>query len=164
MHATGQAVRLALKETYAAVEEAKADVSGLWALQFLANQGVIPAAIASSMYRTFLASAFRTLRFGINEAHGRGMAIQVNSLLDAGAVAVGRNGTFRIDDDRMRAAISDLTGRLMTLQAHGDHAAAVKTIEAATIRPEVQRVLDRLGDVPVDIAPDFQTARDIEGR
>jgi hypothetical protein len=161
---TGQAVRLALKETYAAVEEAKADISGLWALQLLADQGVVSAAIASSMYRTFLAGTFRTLRFGINEAHGRGMAIQINSLIDAGAVVVGTDGTFRIDDHRMRAAISDLTGRIMTIQAHGDHGAAAEMIALATMRPEVQRVLDRLGDVPVDIAPDFQTARELEGR
>jgi hypothetical protein len=164
VHESGQAVRLALQETYAAIEEAKADISGLWALQFLADRGVMSSAIASSMYRTFLAGTCRTLRFGINEAHGRGMAIQLNSLLDAGAVGVGPDGTFRIDDDRMRAAVTDLTGRLMTLQAHGDHRTALRMIEAATIRPEVQRVLDRLGDIPVDIAPDFQTARDIEGR
>jgi len=164
VHETGQAVRLALKDTYAAVEEAKADISGLWALQFLADRGLIPAAIATSMYRTFLAGTFRTLRFGINEAHGRGMAIQLNSLLDAGAVIARADGTFGIDDGRMREAIAHLTSRIMTIQAHGDYDAAATMIELATIRPEVQRLLDRLGDIPVDIAPDFQTAREIEGR
>ncbi len=164
VYGTGRAVRLVLQDTYGAIEEAKADIAGLWALQQLADQGVMSDAIASSMYRTFLAGAFRTLRFGINEAHGRGMAIQINSLLDAGAVVVGANGMFGIDDTRMRTAITDLTARIMTLQAHGDHAAAARMIALATIRPEVQRVLDRLGDVPVDIAPDYQTARKLEGR
>jgi hypothetical protein len=164
VHGTGQAVRLALKDTYAAIEEAKADISGLWALQFLADRGVVSRAIAESMYRTFLAGTFRTLRFGINEAHGRGMAIQLNSLLDAGAVRIESSGTFGIDDPRMREAVADLTGRIMTIQAHGDYDAAAAMIELATIRPAVQRVLDGLGDIPVDIAPDFQTARQLEGR
>jgi hypothetical protein len=162
VHATGGAVRLALKDTYAAIEEAKADISGLWALQWLADRNVIPAAVSQSMYRTFLAGAFRTLRFGITEAHARGMAIQLNSLLDAGAVVAGADGTFRIDDSRVRDAVAALTGRIMTNQAHGDHGAAAAMIEQATIRPAVQQVLDRLDDVPVDIAPDFQTARELE--
>ncbi|MEO8482430.1 MAG: hypothetical protein ABI634_09495 [Acidobacteriota bacterium] len=164
VHDDGRPVRLALKDTYAALEEAKADISGLWALQFLADRGVISAEIAGCMYRTFLAGAFRTLRFGINEAHGRGMAIQFNSLLDARAFVVRTNGTFAIDDERIRFATADLTGRIMTIQAHGDYDAAARMIELATIRPEVQHVLDRLGDIPVDIAPDFPTAREIEGR
>ena len=81
-------VRQELKETYSAIEEAKADISGLWSLQYLVDKGVLPAAMADSMYDTFLASAFRSIRFGITEAHGRGIAIQLNYLLDQGAVTV----------------------------------------------------------------------------
>jgi hypothetical protein len=162
--ATGQPVRLALKDAYAAIEEAKADSSGLWALQHLADKGVVPAAIAQSMYRTYLAGAFRSLRFGIGEAHGCGMALQLNSLLDARAVVVHADGTFGVDDTRIRGAIADLTGRIMTMQAEGNYEAAQTMIASlGTLRPEVQRVLDRLGDIPVDIAPDFQTARELEG-
>ena len=76
------AVRLALKDTYSAIEEAKADISGLWALQQLADKGIVSADIARTMYTTFLASAFRSIRFGINEAHGKGIALQLNYLLD----------------------------------------------------------------------------------
>ena len=79
-------MRQELKETYSAIEEAKADISGLWSLHFLVDKGVLPAAIADSLYDTFLASAFRSIRFGITEAHGRGIAIQLNYLLDQGAV------------------------------------------------------------------------------
>jgi hypothetical protein len=162
--ATGQPVRLALKDTYAAIEEAKADSSGLWALQYLADKGVVPTAIAQSMYYTYLAGAFRSLRFGIGEAHGRGMALQLNSLLDAHAVVVHADGTFGVDETRIRAAIADLTGRIMTMQAEGNYEAAQTMIASlGTLRPEVQRVLDRLGDIPVDIAPDFQTAKELEG-
>src|SRR4029450_1997350 len=81
-------VRQQLKETYSTIEEAKADVSGLWALAQLANQKGMDPAIGRTMDTTFLASAFRSIRFGINEAHGRGIAIQMNYLLDHGAFRV----------------------------------------------------------------------------
>jgi hypothetical protein len=152
-------VRQALKETYSAIEEAKADVSGLWALRHLADHGHVPAAIVRTMYTTFLASIFRSLRFGINEAHARGVAIQLNHLLDAGAVRVARDGTFGVDDERIADAVTSLTGEIMTLQAEGSSAKANALIEhLGTIRPEVQRMLNRLEDVPVDIAPAFTTA------
>ena len=78
-------VRQELKDTYSAIEEAKADVSGLFALQFLVDRGQLDKTFERTMYTTFLASAFRSIRFGINEAHGRGQAIQLNYLLDQGA-------------------------------------------------------------------------------
>ncbi len=68
-------VRQELKETYSTIEEAKADISGLWALDQLIDQGVVDRSLERSMYTTFLASTFRSIRFGINEAHGRGVAI-----------------------------------------------------------------------------------------
>jgi hypothetical protein len=108
------------------------------------------------MYTTFLASIFRSLRFGINEAHGRGVAIQLNHLLDRGAVRVARDGTFSIDDTQIADAIASLTGEIMTLQAEGSYAKAKALIgRLGHIRPEVQRALNRLEDVPVDIAPRF---------
>ena len=152
-------VRQELKETYSAIEEAKADISGLWSLQFLVDKGVVPAAIAASMYDTFLASAFRSIRFGISEAHGRGIAIQLNYLLDKGAVTVAPDGTFAIASGKMPGAVEALTREIMTLQAAGDYAHARQMIETlGIVRPEVQRVLDRLAEVPVDIAPNFTSA------
>jgi hypothetical protein len=152
-------VRQALKETSSAIEEAKADVSGLWALKRLADARQVPADIARTMYTTFLASAFRSIRFGINEAHGRGIAIQLNYLLDRGAVVAGADGTFGIDEAKMTAAVASLTGEIMTLQAEGSYEKAKALIDRlAHIRPPVQRVLDRLKDVPVDIEPRFITA------
>ena len=152
-------VRQELKETYSAIEEAKADISGLWSLHYLVDKGVVPAAIADSLYDTFLASAFRSIRFGITEAHGRGIAIQLNYLLDKGAVTVAPDGTFAIASGKVRGAVEALTREIMTLQAAGDYAAARKMIETlGVVRPEVQRVLDRLAAVPVDIAPHFTSA------
>jgi hypothetical protein len=152
-------VRQELKETYSAIEEAKADVSGLWALKQLADRSHIDAAIARSMYTTFLASAFRSIRFGVNEAHGRGIAIQMNSLLDAGAFTVRPDGTFTVDNAKIAEAVTALTREIMTLQAEGSYVKARAMVETlGIVRPEVQKVLDRLTAVPVDIEPRFTTA------
>ena len=152
-------VRQELKDTYSAIEEAKADVSGLWALGQLAADQQVSAGIAKTMYTTFLASAFRSIRFGINEAHGRGIAIQLNYFLDAGAVTVNADGTFAVDDAKIGPAVTALTREIMTLQAEGSYAKANALIEKlAVVRPPVQRVLDRLAGVPVDIEPKFTSA------
>ena len=155
-------VRQELKELNGTLEEAKADISGLWALQQLMDKGVIDKRQERSMYVTFLASSFRTLRFGLNESHAKGMALQVNWLLDHGAIKVGDDGLFTLDLPKTKKAVTGLTHEIMTLQAHGDYA-GVKALLAreVVIRPEVQRVLDRLGGVPIDIAPRFVTAAEL---
>ncbi len=148
-------VRAELKDTYSTLEEAKADISGLWALQTLVEDGVIDRGLADTMYTTFLASTFRSIRFGTSSAHGRGIAIQLNSLLDAGAVVVRGDGTFAVEPSKIREAVAALTTEIMTVQATGDYAKAQALIARATVRPEVQAVLARLTEVPVDIAPQF---------
>ncbi len=152
-------VRQELKEAYSAIEEAKADVSGLWALKQLADKNHIEPRIAETMYTTFLASAFRSIRFGINEAHGRGIAIQLNYLLDAGAVKVLPDGTFQVDHAKMPDAVTALTREIMTLQAEGNYSGAKDLIaRLGVVRPPVQSVLDKLAKVPVDIEPMFVAA------
>jgi len=153
-------VRQQLRETYSSIEEAKADISGLWALHRLIDSGAVDRSLERPMYTTFLVSTFRSIRFGINEAHGRGAAIQLNTFLDAGAVIVERGGTFSVDHAKIRAAVEDLTGRLMMIQARGDYAAAHDIIDTlGVVRPAVQGVLDRLQAIPIDIEPDFMTAK-----
>ena len=156
-------VRQQLKETYSAIEEAKADASGLWALARLAGQQQIDPEVARTMYSTFLASAFRSIRFGVNEAHGRGVAIQLNYLLDAGAVQVQADGTFSIVESRIAEAVTALTREILTLQAEGAYDKAKALIaRLGVVRPEVQRVLDRLTGVPVDIEPRFTGVETLE--
>ena len=158
-------VRQELKETYSAIEEAKADVSGLFALQHLVDKGVIAKPMEQMMYTTFLASAFRSIRFGINEAHGRGIAIQMNYLLDAGAFVVAKDGTFAVNTAKIKAAVMALTSEIMTLQSEGSYAKAKGLIDKlAVVRPEVKRALDTLTDVPVDIQPIFTTATKLAGK
>jgi hypothetical protein len=149
-------VRQELKEIYSALEEAKADISGLWALQRLVDRGVVDKSLARTMYTTFLADVFRTIRFGLSEAHGRGMALQLNWLLDAGAFRVRADGTFTVDGALIPQAVTALTREIMTLQAKGDYPGAKALLDRlGVVRPPVQRVLDRLGQVPVDIEARF---------
>ena len=151
-------VRQELKDAYSALEEAKADISGLFALQFLVDRGRLEKQYEQTMYTTFLASCFRSIRFGVNEAHGRGVAVQLNYFLDHGGVTVSPDGTFAVDPATIRRNVADLTRDIMTMQAAGDYAAAQELLATGIVRPEVRRVLDRLKEVPVDIEPRFTTA------
>jgi hypothetical protein len=154
-----ETVRAALQETYSAIEESKADIAGLWALQYLVDKGVIDRALEHTMYTSFLASAFRSIRFGLTEAHGKGVAMQLNTLLDAGAVHVAKDGTFSVDAVKIKDAVRAFTTQLLTIEGTGDRARATELLKSqAVIRPEVQRVLDRSKAVPVDIEPRFVTA------
>ena len=155
-------VRQELKDTYSTIEEAKADISGLFALQFLVDKGQLDKTFEKTMYTTFLASAFRSLRFGVNEAHGRGQAIQLNYLLDKGAFKVNGDGTFSVDTAKIRDGVNALTREIMTLQAEGSYAKARQMIDTlGVLRPEAKAVLDKLTSVPVDIEPRFVTAIDL---
>jgi hypothetical protein len=158
-------VRQEMKEQSSAIEEAKADVSGLFALQFLVDRGKLDKAFQQTMYTTYLASMFRSIRFGIAEAHGRGVALQLNYFLDNGGVKVASDGTFTVDAAKIRQNVIDLTREIMTKQALGDYAGVKQMVEKlAVVRPSVQTVLDRLKDVPVDIEPRFVTAQQLLSR
>jgi hypothetical protein len=155
-------VRQELRELNGPLEEAKADISGLWALQYLMDKGVIEKRQERAMYVTFLASTFRTLRFGLNASHAKGMALQVNWLLDHGAVRVDGEGRFSLDVPKTKKAVTALTRAIMTLQATGDYAGVKKLLDRmVVVRPEVKAVIDRLTGVPVDIAPKFITAEEM---
>ena len=150
-------VRQAMKELSSALEEAKADISGLFALQYLVDKGVIDKETERKMYVTFLASVFRTIRFGPKDAHGKGMALQFNYLMDEAAFHYHPTvGAFFVDFDKIKAAVRKLTGEIMTIQAEGSYAKAKALLEKyETIRPVMNKVLSRLQDVPVDIEPVF---------
>jgi hypothetical protein len=152
--------RQELKELYSAIEEAKADVLGLFMLQHFYDRGYLKHD-EDRLYTTFLASSFRTLRFGLNEAHGKGMALQFNYLTDKGAF-VYRNNTWSVDGTKMRGAVRDLAHDLLTVEATGDYAGAKKMLDTlSVIRPDVSATLQRVVHVPVDIRPVFVTADEI---
>lgn len=146
-------VRQSLKEQYSAIEEAKADVTGLFMLQYLFDHKLLPPA-EKPLYTTFLASSFRTLRFGVHEAHGKGMAMQVNYLMDKGAFVAKPDGTFGVDFQKIKPAVRDLVHELLEIEATGDYARAKKMLDTlGVIRPPVQRALDKLNGIPTDIEP-----------
>lgn len=150
--------RLMLKDLYSAIEEAKADVTGLFMLQHYFDQGNCPLgkgeAVERQVYTTFLASAFRSLRFGLHEAHGKGMAVQFNYLMDKGAFVARPDGAFEVNLPKVKAAVRDLDHDLLTMEARGDYAAAKQMLDKlAVIRPPVAKALARLQDIPTDIEP-----------
>jgi hypothetical protein len=152
-------VRQEMKETSSALEEAKADISSLFAIQHLIDKGVMPKSLERKLYTTYLASAFRSIRFGVKEAHGRGIAIQLNYLLDHGGFIVRPDGTFAVDHAKIADAVAGLTRDIMTIQAEGNYAKSKELGERlGVVRPPVQKALDRLTAVPVDIEPLFTTA------
>ncbi|HEY7786845.1 MAG TPA: hypothetical protein VIB00_19095 [Pyrinomonadaceae bacterium] len=154
-------VRKQLKELSSAIEEAKADITGLWALQYLIDKGAVEKEMERSLYTTFLASVFRSVRFGITEAHGKGVAVQFNYLTDEGAIVYDeKTGTFAIEPTKIKDAVRKLAGEIMTLQAEGSYEKAKAMLDKyGTIRPPMKYALDKLGDVPVDIEPVFPLAK-----
>jgi hypothetical protein len=155
-------VRQAMKEASSFLEEAKADISGLFAIQHMIDKGVVPKALERTLYTTFLASAFRSIRFGVTEAHGRGVAVQFNALLDAGGFVARNDGTFGVDLPKVKAGVTALTRDIMTIQAEGDYAKAIALRDRlGVVRPVVQRALDRMKAIPVDIEPRFTTAAEL---
>jgi len=160
-----------LKELYSAIEEPKADVTGLFALQYMMDHAKemglgtsLPSdeAAQRQLYTTYLASSFRTLRFGLNDAHGKGMAIQFNYLMDKGAFVQKADGTFSVDIAKMKAAVVELDHDLLTIEAEGNYAGAKKMLdELGVTRPALRKALDSLHGIPTDIEPIFVTADEL---
>jgi len=163
--------RAELKELYSAIEEAKADVTGLFALQYMMDHAsdlklgmVLPSddAAQRQLYTTFLASAFRSLRFGLNDAHGKGMAVQFNYLMDRGAFVEHGDGTFTVDMSKIKGAVQDLDHDLLTLEVEGNYSGAKEMLDRlGVVRPVLKRTLDRLEGIPTDIEPIFVTAEEL---
>jgi hypothetical protein len=150
-------VRQQMKELGSAFEEAKADVSGLFALQYLIDKGVVSKSTEEPMYVTYLAGAFRSVRFGFNDAHGKGMALQFNYLMDAGAFEYNAaTGTFRVNLGKVKDATQRLTGDIMTIQAEGSYEKAKALLDKYVLmRPEMKATIDKMTEIPTDIAPIF---------
>ncbi|HEX2252324.1 MAG TPA: hypothetical protein VHQ65_03545 [Thermoanaerobaculia bacterium] len=152
-------VRLELKELYSTLEEAKADVMGVYNILALIERGVMPAELRRTLEATYLAGLFRSARFGLGEAHGRGVVAQFNYLLDRGALAVDDDGLFRTVPERFPGAIRELLADMLTLQARGDYAGTEAFLDRwGVATPELTAAIARLEDVPVDIRPSYPSA------
>jgi hypothetical protein len=160
--------RQELKDAYGTIEEAKADITGLFALQYLMDKGLLKSSLGQGeaaerkLYNTYLASTFRTLHFGLTDSHARGMAIQFNYLTDKGGFVSHGDGTYSIDFAKIKQAVADLDREFLTIEATGDYDRAKKLMkELIVIRPDMQKALDKMKDVPNDIRPNFVTANEL---
>jgi len=150
-------VRLVLKEHYSTLEEAKADAMGEWAIFVLhaAGRDYFPKSVVRQQAATYLAGLFRSVRFGIGEAHGAANAIQYNYLKEKGILnhdpATGR---FALQAERFADVMVQLVREICVLQAEGDYAGTAAFIERyATMPAEMAAALERLAAIPVDIRP-----------
>ncbi|XP_023735091.1 nudix hydrolase 3 [Lactuca sativa] len=154
-------VRLELQELHSALEEAKADIVGLWALKFLIDKGVLPKSLVKSMYVSYLAGCFRSVRFGLEEAHGKGQALQFNWLFEKGAFVLHPDETFSVDFDKIEDAVEGLSRVILTTQGKGDKDAARQLLTKYCVMTQpLKLALKKLEmvQVPVDIIPDFPVA------
>jgi hypothetical protein len=150
-------VRTALKERYSALEEGKADILGLYMIRELHSQGELGAASLDDNYVTFLASLFRSIRFGAASAHGRANVAAFNFLQEMGAFTRGADGKYRVDPVKMRQGADSLSRLILTLQGDGDYEGVGRFNERyGTIGPTLRADLDRLETraIPVDIIYD----------
>jgi hypothetical protein len=150
-------VRGALKERAGALEEGKADILGLYMVRQLNAQGELDSESIDDNYVTFLASLFRSVRFGAADAHGRANVVAFNYLQDAGAFTREPNGKYRVDVAKMRSATDALSRDILTLQGNGDYAGVARLYaERGVIGPTLQADLERLRvkGIPVDIVYD----------
>lgn len=154
-------VRKELQEVHSAMEEAKADIVGLWALKFLITKGLLSKSMVESMYVSFLAGCFRSIRFGLTEAHGKGQALQFNYLYEKGAFVFHEDSTFSVDFAKIEGAVESLSHEILTIQGKGDKNAATLLLNKyCTITGPLKTALENLErvKVPVDISPTFPLA------
>ncbi|KAL1556925.1 Nudix hydrolase 3, variant 4 [Salvia divinorum] len=156
-----------LQDVHSAMEEAKADIVGLWALRFLVNKNLLPKTLLKSMYVSFLAGCFRSIRFGLEEAHGKGQALQFNYLFEKGAFLLQPDGSFSVEFNKVEDAVESLSREILTIQGRGDKCAAEALLSKYCVLTQpLKSVLEKLSliEVPVDILPHFPVADEVFGK
>jgi len=145
----------AIGPTYSALEESKADIVGLYALDWLMNHGALPKSRAHDYYASYVAGIFRTVRFGVAEAHGRGEMMEFNYLTERGAITRdAATGRYVIDFDKMPGAIASLAKELLEIEATGDRNRAEAWFTKYDKMPAtLKAAMAKTGSVPVDIDP-----------
>jgi hypothetical protein len=148
-------IREAIGPAYSALEEAKADVVGMFGLQWLMDHNAMPKQRAEEYYASYVAGIFRTLRFGTGEAHGRAEMMEFNYLLENHALSYA-NGRYTIDYGRIPAVLRQLAKVLLDIEATGDRKSAEEWFaKYDKMPPELKRALAATSDIPVDIDPVF---------
>ena len=149
-------IREAIGPAYSALEEAKADVVGMFGLQWLVDHEVLPKNKLEEYYASYVAGIFRTVRFGVAEAHGQAEMMEFNYLSEHGAITRQSSGRYAIDYQRMPAGIKYLAKELLEIEATGDRARGENWFNKyGTMPPELQASLKSAAGVPVDVDPVF---------
>ena len=147
-------VRSALMETYTTIEEAKADIMGLYIVDQLYKKGEMSGTSVENNYITFFAGIFRSVRFGAASAHGKANMLCFNWMKDNGAFSRSEDGIYTVDLEKMKAATVSMMAQILKFQAEGDYEGVKKWIEEkSVISPELQQDLDRIA--AADIAKDI---------
>jgi len=157
-------VRDALKEQYSALEEAKADIMGLWLVTRLYEMGEITSGEVMDNYVTFFAGIFRSSRFGAASAHGKANMLSLKYFADNGAFVYQDNGYYKVRFEEMKKAVESLVGRILTVQGDGDYETAKEWIERDGVMTEsLRRDLDKVNEegIPVDIV--FKQGKEVLG-
>jgi hypothetical protein len=142
---------------YSGLEEAKADVTGIFLAKWLVDHKILPENMLQTIYASYVAGIFRTLRFGLGEAHGRAEMMEFNYLLEHGALRQGGDGCYTIDYAAMPDAIASLAEKLLTFEAKGDQAGVEEWYAKYDVMPPaLVRSLETTKEIPVDIVPEFE--------
>lgn len=144
-----------LKELNSPLEEGKADVMGAWNILYMMERGELSAAEKPELFASYFAGLFRAMRFGIDEAHGRGAAMQYGYFKEKGAFRWDAGARrFRIDNGRMESAIRDLVREVVVLQGNGDYAGTKAFLERyARLDDKARAVIASAAAIPTDIQP-----------
>ena len=155
--ATGKVdIREALGPVFSGLEEAKADVTGMFGLKWLVDHDALPKEKLEEYYASYVGGIFRTVRFGIAEAHGRAEMMEFNYLSERGAIRRSADGRYAIDYEKIPIALADLTKELLEIEATGDRSRAEDWFKKYDAMPEeLKASLKAASDVPVDIDPVF---------
>ncbi|HEY0147991.1 MAG TPA: hypothetical protein VGB70_03220 [Allosphingosinicella sp.] len=150
-------VNAELRDVYSASEEAKADVMGVYNILYMMDRGELPAAEREEALATYFAGIFRAVRFGTDEAHGRGAALQYSYLQEKGAFEWdARAGRYRLDYPKLEAGIRELTAILVRFQGNGDYAGTRAFFDRyARLDDRARAVLATAAHIPTDIQPDY---------
>jgi hypothetical protein len=150
-------VREAIGPQYSGLEESKADITGMMCVKWLVDHGEIPKEKLNGIYSSFLGETFRTIRFGIAEAHGAGAMMEFSYLAEQGAIRRNAStGLYEVNYEKMPAAMASLAKELLTQEATGDRARTENWFKKyAVMPPELAAALAKGSDIPVDVDPEF---------
>ncbi|HET9699043.1 MAG TPA: Zn-dependent hydrolase, partial [Terriglobales bacterium] len=156
-------IREAIGPVFGGLEEAKADVVGMWALKWLVDKGVLPKERLQEYYTSYLAGNFRTLRFGTGESHGKAEMMEFNWHYERGGFKRDDQGRYSVDFDKIGDSIAALAKELLEIEATGDRARAEALLNKYDTMPEhLTNALKKVEHVPVDVDPKFSFPDKIE--